>query len=283
MNENRKLQLIQTKIVADIDEICKQKKLKYYMIGGTLLGAVRHKGFIPWDDDIDLVMYRDDYNKLINYIITDSKYSEKYFVQTFKTDKYYTRYIAKIRLNNTTLIESYLEKSQSNNGIYIDIFPLDYSKRNNSLGLKFRGYIIRWLFAYKTLRNGINITNSKTKKFIRFCFRWITFLIPQKFVNWLFDYVCTKDNKKDCKYTTNFASHFKWKKQMFLNEVYGEGKKLEFEGYLFNAPNNYEEILKRLYGNNYMELPPKDKQITHKIIKLDFGPYNFEEESEINL
>ena len=70
---------------------------------------------------------------------------------------------------------------------------------------------------------------------------------------------------------------------MFLNEVYGEGKKLEFEGYLFNAPNNYEEILKRLYGNNYMELPPKDKQITHKIIKLDFGPYDFEEESEINL
>ena len=83
MNENRKLQLIQTKIVADIDEICKQKKLKYYMIGGTLLGAVRHKGFIPWDDDIDLVMYRDDYNKLINYIINDSKYSKKYFVQTF--------------------------------------------------------------------------------------------------------------------------------------------------------------------------------------------------------
>ncbi len=272
MNDNRKLQLIQTEIVVDIDRICNENGLRYYMIGGTLLGAVRHQGFIPWDDDIDLVMYRDDYDKLIDII--QKNYSQKYFVQTFYTDKYYTRYIAKIRLNNTTLIESYLENSHSNNGIYVDIFPLDHVKKSKGFGLQLRGSIVRWLFAYKTVRNGIFISKSKFKRFFIQCLRWTTYLVPQKFVNWLFDYVCSKDNNKDCKYTTNFASHFKWKKQLFPNEVYGEGVRLEFEGHMFNAPSAYLDILERLYGKKYMELPPKEKQITHEIIKLDFGPYD---------
>ena len=111
MTELRKLQLIETSIVADVDAICEKYNLQYYMIGGTLLGAVRHKGFIPWDDDIDLVMYRDDYNRLINIIQTE--YSEKYFVQTFETDPYYTRYIAKIRLNGTTMLEECQQKSKA--------------------------------------------------------------------------------------------------------------------------------------------------------------------------
>ena len=271
MSDQRKLQLVQVSIVEDIDRICRENGLTYYMIGGTLLGAVRHKGFIPWDDDIDLVMYREDYNKLIH--IMEKQYSEKYFLQTFKTDKHYTRYIAKIRLNGTELIESYLAHAKSHSGIYVDIFPLDHTKKENGVGLKLRGCIVRCLFAYKTIKNNA----TKNKKGIKFFFsrilKWTTYLIPDSFVNWLFDYVCTMDNSKDCKFTTNFASHFKWKKQMFENEVFGEGHRLEFEGHMFNAPNDHLKILERLYGKHYMELPPEEKRETHKIIKLDFGDY----------
>ena len=272
LSENRKLQMVQTDILVDIDRICEENNLTYYIIGGTLLGAVRHKGFIPWDDDIDIVMYREDYNKFID--IVQKEYSEKYFMQTFSTDPYYPRYIAKIRLNNTVLVESVLKNAKSHCGLYVDIFPLDHVQKTNSLDLKLRGIIIRWLFAYKNTRCNAPSEDSNIKAFLAKAFRWCTFIIPSKLINNLFDYLCQKDNKKNCSYTTNFASHFKWKKQLFENEVYGEGCRLEFEGHMFNAPNKYLTILERLYGKNFMELPPENKRITHKIIKLDFGEYD---------
>lgn len=278
LSNTRKLQLIQVSIVDDIDRVCKEYGLTYYLIGGTLLGAVRHKGFIPWDDDIDLVMYRNDYNRLIEII--NKNYSEKYFAQTFDSDKEYTRYVLKIRLNGTRHVESAYEKSSANQGIYIDVFPLDYVRKDNGLGLKIRGLIVRMLFAYKSLRFDSLPDRSSKKIIVAKALKWTTYLIPNSFINRLFDYVCTKDNKKKCNYTTNFASHFKWQKQLFNNDVYGEGCLLEFEGRLFRAPAKYVEILRRLYGDDYMKIPPKEKQITHDIIALDFGSYNPSEYGE---
>ena len=273
MNDHRKLQMVQISIVEDIDRICHENGLTYYMIGGTLLGAVRHNGFIPWDDDIDLVMYRSDYNKLIN--ILQREYSEKYFVQTFYTDKQYTRYIAKIRLNGTKMVESYLEKNKAHSGIYVDIFPLDHTRKDDGLALKLRGKIVRYLFAYKSVKHDSLVKKSGIKYFFSRIIKWFTYLIPDVFINKLFDYVCSKDNSKKCDFTTNFASHFKWKKQMFRNEIFGEGCKLEFEGHMFNAPSEYLTILRRLYGENFMQLPPEEKRETHNIVELDLGNYNY--------
>ena len=121
------------------------------------------------------------------------------------------------------------------------------------------------------------VAKSKGRKLFGKLFRWVTFLFPQAFINKLFEWVCQKDNKKQCKYTTNFASHFKWKRQLFENEVYGKGKRLEFEGRYFNAPNEYEMILERLYGKNYMQLPPIEKRETHNIVTLDLGEYMIKE------
>ena len=271
LSDNRKLQLIQVSIVEDIDRICQENDLTYYMIAGTLLGAVRHKGFIPWDDDMDLVMYRDDYNKLIGIIQRD--YADKYFAQTFYTDKEYTRYVLKIRLNGTRHVESAYERSSVNQGIYIDIFPLDHVKKPGGFGLSLRGKLVRLLFAYKSLRFDALPDRSPKKVKLAKATRWTTYLLPNRLVNRLFDYVCGKDNKKNCAYTTNFASHYRWQKQLFKNEVYGVGCPLEFEGRLFNAPTEYETVLRQLYGDDYMAIPPKEKQITHEIVELDFGAY----------
>ena len=270
-NVTRKLQLVELSILEDLDEICRKNNLTYYLIGGTLLGAVRHKGFIPWDDDIDVVMYRDHYNQLIK--ILETQYKEKYFAQTFFSDKYYTRYVLKMRLNNTHIVESYLNNSKANNGIYIDIFPLDHVKKNKGVGLTIRGWLLRILFGIKNIKCGTFISKKKIKRFFGKFLRVLTFFIPNCFINRLFDYVCEKDNKKECLFTTNFASHFKWKRQLFENSFYGSGTLLEFEGRAFIAPNEYLQILRRLYGDSFMNIPPKEQQITHELIEIDFGRY----------
>lgn len=268
-NVIRKLQNAELMILKDIADICNKNKLKYYLIGGTLLGAVRHKGFIPWDDDIDLVMFRNDYDELFR-LLTE-KYNEKYFVQRFETDRNYTRYIMKIRLNGTKHIEDRVSGVEMNHGIYIDIFPIDYLK-NSGMCTHIRGGALRTLFAIKNIKhvktgyNGIKgIVSKIVLPFIK--------LIPDSFINTMFDKICTMDNHKECSYVTNFASHFKWKKQMYPTEYFGEGTELLFEDAYFCVPNQYEKILTRLYGD-YMQLPPKEKRTAHNIVEVDFGKYN---------
>lgn len=265
----RKLQRAELMILKDVADICETNKLKYYLIGGTLLGAVRHHGFIPWDDDIDIVMFREDYDKLFDIMM--QHYQEKYFVQRFETDPNYSRYIMKIRLNGTKHVEERISDVKMNHGIYIDIFPIDYLY-NAGIITHIRGGILRALFAYKNVKHSQS-HYSGLKSIASYPVKLITHIIPEPLVNRLFDKVCVRDNNRKCDYVTNFASHFKWKRQMYPINYFGEGKELEFEGLLFRAPNEYNKILERLYGD-YMKLPPEDKRIAHNIVEVDFGPYS---------
>lgn len=134
-----------------------------------------------------------------------------------------------------------------------------------------RGWCLRLLFAYKNIKH----SRSRYRGFkgvASYPAYLITKLIPETTVNKWFDKVCTIDNSKKCNYVTNFASHFKWKKQMYTMDYFGEGKELDFEGLKFRVPNEYTKILERLYGD-YMKLPPEDKRVAHNIVEVDFGPY----------
>lgn len=269
MDNLRRLQLVELSILKDVADICEKEKLHYYLIGGTLLGAVRHNGFIPWDDDIDLVMFRKDYDKLFDII--SKNYSKKYFVQRFETDKNYTRYIMKIRLNGTKHIEEQNSKIQMHQGIYIDIFPLDYVLYDEK-NLEKRGKVLRKLFALKNFKHRTKFENKFKLILSRLLFPF-SFFISDKKLNKRFESICECDNLKTDEYVTNFASHFKWRKQLFPSSYYGDGVFLEFEGEKYRCPLKYKEILERLYGENYMELPPEDKRENHKIIEVDFGVY----------
>ncbi len=268
----RKLQLLQLEILKDIDKICSKHGLTYYLIGGTLLGAVRHKGFIPWDDDLDIAMYREDY-ELVQKIIKKD-HSEKYFVQNSYTDKNYTRFICKIRLNGTLQIEKGFDGIAMHQGIYIDIFPLDKVNKKGGLWLEIRGWLIRLLLAYKTAHVSTHFDMVKWKKYTKKIVSRFTFLIPQRLINWAIDRLCIADKNKNNPYTTSFLSGYGWKKQLFSNEVFGRGVRLEFEGLYFNSPDKYEVVLKRLY-NDYWKLPPEDKRyIGHNLVRVDYGNYN---------
>ena len=272
MDSLRKLQLAQLFAMREIANICEQNNIVYYLCGGSLLGAIRHDGFIPWDDDLDITMYRSELKKLTR--ILREEYSDKFFVQDFESDKNYTRYITKIRLNGTSQAEKGFENDGIHQGIYIDIFPLDHVTKTDGWGLRFRGKLLRLLFAYKSARCTKNLQTTKVKRALIKILKPLTYLVPAKVINGLFDWVCVATDKPNAKYTTSFASHYLWKKQLVENEVYGEGVLHKFENCEFRIPQKYEQLLLQIFGKNYMQLPPIEKRNSgHTLIKIDLGQY----------
>jgi len=122
--QNARLKAIELDIFKAFLKVCKENDLRYFLAGGTLLGAVRHKGFIPWDDDMDVLMPRKDYDRFLE--IGQSLLPPEYFLQTRQTDREYPCNFAKIRDSRTTFVEKSLKDRVINHGVYIDIFPLDY-------------------------------------------------------------------------------------------------------------------------------------------------------------
>lgn len=120
-NHIKDLQRIELEMLLEVDRICKKYNIRYFLVAGTLLGAIRHKGFIPWDDDIDICMPVEEYRKFCKVAKTDLK--KEYFLQNSDTD-FSNRWFSKVRKNNTTCIEKGYEKSKIHQGIWIDIFPL---------------------------------------------------------------------------------------------------------------------------------------------------------------
>jgi len=266
-----KVKKLELDILKHVHRICIDNNLKYYLMGGTLLGAVRHKGFIPWDDDIDICMFREDYDKLRE--ILQKEKNGKYFIQHYSTDTNYTRYITKIRINGTKFVEKKLKNLNIHHGIFIDIFPLDRIRKADSIGVKSRAFLARLLLKIYSIKSGNTITVSKYKTFIMSILRFPFYLIPKiiliKIVEWLY----TMSNKSDSVFAVNFSSRYGYKKQTYPLETFGEGTILNFEGEVFIAPSEWEIILRRIYGE-YMKFPPEDKRNSgHEVIQIDLGKY----------
>lgn len=133
----RDLQLAELEILKEFIRVCKELNLKYFLDSGTLLGCVRHGGFIPWDDDIDVSMPREDYEILLEK--GQDILNKKYFLQTYKTEFEYTNTFAKIRNSETTFIESTVQNLNINHGVYIDIFPFDgYNSKDKIHNIRFK-------------------------------------------------------------------------------------------------------------------------------------------------
>lgn len=263
----RKLQLTELEILDEIKRICEKFSLRYCLIGGTLLGAVRHKGFIPWDDDLDIVMPRSDYEKFCE--VCSTELDKKYYLHNINTDKKYWLAFAKIRKHNTIFDEKNISHLNVKKGIYVDVFPLDYSKGEDSKGQAFRTFFIKQLSA--CIINKIGIRPSKENKKGRFfCFLRLCLSFPfsirclTKIQNWLM-----KQGRGNS--YVNFGSNYNTKKQTMPISFFEPYIKIEFEGNYYNAPCQYEKVLARIYGNNFMELPPLEKRTTHRPVRIIFG------------
>lgn len=255
------------KILKDFRKFCDKNNLKYFLLGGTLLGAKRHKGFIPWDDDIDVGMYRKDYNKFIELWASSS--FDHLFLQNKISDKRVPFNYSKLRINNTLFLEKEYEKSEIHTGIFIDIFPLDNITNPYPVGVTINYCIYKILYLISLRKN-----NYLTKySIVNFFTNTLKYLIPDSFIYYQSEKCFRRYENQMTPYITSFGSGYGFKRQIVKKEFYGNGTKLEFEGEKFNVPSEYNKILENLYGD-YNQLPPKEKQRSnHKIIKLDFGKY----------
>lgn len=261
--ELRDLQLNLLEILKYIDKICKKNKLRYYLIYGSCIGAIRHNGFIPWDDDLDIAMPLEDYEKFCS-ILKGSK-NKKYFLQTRETDKNYYLDFAKVRDTETTLIDEYnYDKMDIVLGTYIDIFPLVGVPKSRFKKLIQK--INRALF-FATDRSMIN------NRIIKAIFDLIVKVIGKKTIRKICFENMMKYSCEECEEWFSIFGEY-YDEDIHPKKYYGQGKIVDFEDIRVPVPENYDHYLKKLYGN-YMQLPDKSKRKpSHSIRILDLkNPY----------
>ncbi len=247
----KKLWAIQIDLYLEFERVCKEHNLRYYAIGGTLLGAVRHKGFIPWDDDIDICMPRKDYDILCNQLY--SEFKSPYFLQTPKTSPGYYISFAKFRNSNTTSISLPFKNAMFNQGVAIDIFPLDYSipeeadeysERINESIMKCSSYMKRGSEAYLNTRQLENYKKYQTDDPLSE-FEKLTKLATRiEKSDYLAVAVCT----------VYPAKRLVWPADCFESTVM-----MDYENIKMSVPAGWDQVLKIGFGN-YMEFPPVDKR-----------------------
>ncbi|AMD17757.1 hypothetical protein TL18_06840 [Methanobrevibacter sp. YE315] len=255
-------------ILKDFKEICEENNLKYYLWFGTEIGAVRHQGFIPWDDDIDIVMFREDYEKFLKimeekncekYTVLDSRYNEEYFFQ-----------FGRLSLNGTHWVEFWDKFVSFDLGMHIDLFILDKLPNNNIKRFFFMRIclILCKFYAISTIKfdEGSKIVQLIVNT-LHPIFNVIG-LTPSYFQKKL-PKLFRKYENKDCKYyadlTLNYLSYFK------LSD-FEPSKVVQFEDIQATIPNNQDATLGQIYGD-YMTLPPEEDRFWHNLHDIDFGEY----------
>lgn len=244
------LKKVELKTLLVIDKFCKEHNLKYYLAYGTLLGAIRHKGFIPWDDDIDIMMPREDYEKFLDAFDIDGFKCVSY------RDKDYVYPFAKVYDAKTKLIEAGSLKIEI--GIYVDIFPMDNVPNKNEKQFRRKIHYYQALLFNKNSKTEGN--NSFLSKIFYCLTRFLGFFCSANGLAKKIEKVCTKTNEKP---SDNIAV-LTWgeKGEKYPVSAFEETVEVEFEGYKFPAPKDYDLALKVVYGD-YMQLPPEDKRVSN--------------------
>ncbi|MBU0279235.1 MULTISPECIES: phosphorylcholine transferase LicD [unclassified Gemella] len=253
LNEIKKIGL---DILIYIDGFCKKNNIEYFINYGTLLGAVRHKGFIPWDDDIDITMTRENYNKFIKLFKNDTS---KYKILSLESEKNYFNNFIKIHNSETKIIYSDLTKSYDS-GIFIDIFPLDYFDNKKVINISYFFESLKYLSFIK--KENVTYKDSKIKDLCRIIMWYLVRPIHPKFFAKVIEKIIKKYTSNKPTFSAFIISKNKEKDILPLNTG-RELIELEFENHKFPAPKNYDEVLTYLY-NDYMKLPKKSEQVPHK-------------------
>ena len=238
---------------------CEENNLRYYLLGGTMLGAMRHEGFIPWDDDIDVGMPRADYERMAQ--ILSENPSEQYAFETpntEETDYYYP--FSKIYDTSTTLIEN--TKHQIKRGIYIDVFPLD-GIGNTEEEAKINYKKVKKIYQLLMTRVG---KVRKGRGFVKNAAVVLMQAIPKFILNdkkilKQLDAACAERSFDDCEYIGNLVGNW-WEKEIIPKEIMGEPTDCTFEGLTVKGPANADKYLTYIYGD-WRKLPPEEKRISH--------------------
>lgn len=254
MNDLQKVELELLKVFIDV---CNKLNLNYFLVCGSCLGAARHGGFIPWDDDMDVGMYREDYNKFMEQ--APALLPEGIFLQNYKTDPKFPMVFAKLRNSNTTYVETDYSHLDVHHGVFIDIFPLDGYPPDSKEQKKTRLMEMKFSLLHSTAFK-LN-PNARWKG--RILYRVLRLLGCHKRLG--------KYNTKHELYRSQFSVEkcglvrdlgTKHKTPGIPKEYFGGGQEVLFEGIPVRIPANSDGYLTCLYGD-WRELPPPEEQVGH--------------------
>lgn len=266
--ELRKLQLVQLDILIGFDKVCREHGIKYILDAGTLLGAVRHKGFIPWDDDIDIRMLRSEYEKLRS--IPAEEWPDKIYFQDYKNDKGYPWLYSKVRMEGTRAVRVGQEHLKMRDGIFIDIFPCDGipSDRKDFDKKCLKAQLCRRTLYARTAK--VTATSLLEK------IKWnIVCLIPRALVYSIIENLAKKYPDETATKVGCLGWHAPKDVNGFDKKWFTELADIEFEGKMFMAPKDWDGFLRFSFGDNYMTPPPEtDRATTAPLSYLDLGEGN---------
>lgn len=267
MDELRKLQLIEVEMLKEINRICKKHNLRCFLHYGTLLGAIRHNGFIPWDDDMDLAMPRADYDKFIK--IAKEELRPEYFLHCIDTDNRYFPAFIRVRRNDTICIPNVYEYADfCHNGVWVDIYPLNFADSNTSVKEKIKFKILNRFLRPLAAMRVLGLGGKTALKSRIACVASKAFSVKQitNILNWLSG--SCKEEK--AKYYVGFGNMNDMKKYYYPLEYFGDGVIHDFEGVPCLVPVDSDSLLRQIYGD-YMQLPPEEQRVGHLPTMLDLS------------
>ena len=256
-------------IVKAVINLCEKHGLKYYMLGGTMLGAIRHGGFIPWDDDIDLGMFREDYEKFLE-LATELPAHLK--VVNYRNTPSYQYYITRVLDAETKVIEERIGNDNKYTNASIDIFPIDGAPNNEALR---KIYFFRVLYhrALMSLCYKDSIDRKRSRGGAEKILLWVMERLPVEKITTPYKQKCKidkllrKQKINGAKYIGNIMGAYRTR-EIVPAEFYGSGKMYPFEDIELRGMDMADEYLKWTYGD-YMKLPPEEKRKTHfKILEI---------------
>lgn len=254
-------------IMDEINRICEVHHIRYYLMCGSCLGAVRHKGFIPWDDDLDIAMPREDFNIFIDVLNQQNVLDNRFYLRWITTEKYYNQDFAKVCLKNT-MFQEYTGKASKNAGIFVDVFPLDScAKYSKKIEIKSRLY--NHLHSCLFLK-GVDKSymDWKIKHWPR---NIIAKCFSNRFIYKIMLLIISPQKENKCDYQALYSTPYPIKRQLFPKKWHGVGKRMQFENRLYICPDEPDKLMQYIYGDNYMELPPIEKRKMHYPIRVVFS------------
>ena len=264
MNELRHLQLVVLEIAKDIDKLCRDNDITYYLLGGSAIGAVRHGGFIPWDDDFDIIMDCANYEKFCKACRAKLDV-EKYYFQEGEVD--WPCLYSKIRLRGTVFEEpGAFVNGTAEKGIFVDIFKMENSP-SNKLSQRWQYFCAKYLLCYSLLERGWeNPTLSKRLMMLA------SFPLKLRCLRNFFKHQMEKWRNQETAYYGYFAGPYRINQCFFEKKDFRGTQYVQFEGASFPVPVGYDNWLKHIFGD-YMTPPPIKDQVGKHLMRVDFGQY----------
>ncbi len=265
-------------IYLEIKRLCNKHGLVHFVVGGTLLGAVVHHGFIPWDDDLDIAMPRKDYDRFIH--ICQHELNPKYYLHHQSTDPNYWLCFAKVRKNNTIFLDKIRKNVKAHAGIYVDVFPFDYSRKAGSFHQSVKWRTMTYLNNYIYKKVTKEPLQGRSSGIVAFLFSFFTICQLSNFR----DRIMKSFKSNNAHYYVDLAGGRKLDNSFFEVNRMLPLQEMPFGSITVTAPQDPNYYLLKLYGSKYTVIPPEDERVTHEPLRISFDvaaeenkPYGQEE------